>query len=220
MKSLLNLTVLFVFLHGNLNFADPSEIKPDLISLSKNVINRSGTVVEENSLRFLRMSEDSGQGLLWIPDVKFSTGRIEVQVRGKDVFQKSFVGIAFLGADNTKYEAVYLRPFNFQSKDPVRHSHAIQYVAHPDFTWQKLRSDRPEEFEKSVRDGLNPNDWVDLKLIVTADRVQGFAGDMNKPALDVPRLSTVKEGLVGLWVGDGSGGDFMNLRIEPSAAGN
>ena len=54
MKSLLYVSALFVFLYGNPNFADPSEIKPDLTSLSKNVINRAGTVIEENSLRFFK----------------------------------------------------------------------------------------------------------------------------------------------------------------------
>gem|GEM_PF-6071604 len=34
------------------------------------------------------------------------------------------------------YEAVYFRPFNFRSSDPVRKGHAVQYVANPGcFGW-------------------------------------------------------------------------------------
>ena len=54
----------------------------------------------------------------------------------------------------------------------------IQYVAHPDL--------RGKNSEVTVRKNLKrasvtvePNDSVELKLIVTADRVQGIAGDMN-----------------------------------------
>ncbi len=38
-------------------------------------------------------------------------------MRGKNVFQKSFIGIAFHGQDDKTYDAVYCRPFNFIAKD-------------------------------------------------------------------------------------------------------
>jgi len=44
------------------------------------------------------------------------------------------VGIAFHGSDNKTLDAIYFRPFNFQSTDPVRKIHAVQYVSHPDNT--------------------------------------------------------------------------------------
>jgi hypothetical protein len=36
------------------------------------------------------------------------------------------------------------------------------------------------------------------------------------PALDVRKLGSLERGQIGLWVGNGSDGDFSNLRITPS----
>src|SRR5918996_1549413 len=80
-----------------------------------------------------------GPGVVWVQGTNFKTGTIEVDVRGKDLFQQSFVGLAFHGKDDNTYEAVYLRPFNFRAEDPARHQHAVQYMASPDFDWPRLR---------------------------------------------------------------------------------
>jgi len=44
----------------------------------------------------------------------FKEGIIDIDLRGKDVFLQSFLGIAFDVTDNNHYEAVYFRPFNFR----------------------------------------------------------------------------------------------------------
>jgi len=64
-------------------------------------------------------------------------------VRGKDLFQQSFVGLAFHGKDDNTYEAVYLRPFNVRSDDPVRRDHAVQYMSVPDFDWRGSARNAP-----------------------------------------------------------------------------
>jgi hypothetical protein len=43
--------------------------------------------------------------------------------------------------------------------------------------------------------------------------VSVFVGDTKEPSLVVNQLSDRKKGLVGLWVGNTSGGDFANLKI-------
>jgi hypothetical protein len=70
----------------------------------------------------------SSNGIVWIKDIEFSTGTIDIDLRGKDVFQQSFLGIA-LGLDTTTFEAAYFRPFNFQSKDLLRRNHTVQYIS-------------------------------------------------------------------------------------------
>ncbi|MGH9962708.1 MAG: hypothetical protein ACREBC_37270, partial [Pyrinomonadaceae bacterium] len=186
----------------------------DLTRLAGQAVNRTATSLIEDGKRGLRLSEGSGLGLVWVPKKKFSTGTIQVDLRGKDIFQGSFVGIAFHGLSNSHYEVVYLRPFNFRAPDKERRSHAIQYVSLPTHTWSKLRSNSPGEFESSVSESLDPNGWVHLRLEVFDNRVQAFVGDARTPTLEVERLSSPGDGLVGLWVGGGSGGDFANLPIE------
>ena len=74
----------------------------------------------------VHLSEKPGNGIAWIDGTDFTNGTIELDVRGRDVFQQSFLGIAFHGKDDKTYEAIYLRPFNFRSDDPARHQHAVQ----------------------------------------------------------------------------------------------
>ncbi len=54
-------------------------------------------------------------GIAWINDIRFSDGIIEFDVKGKNVLQQSFVGFAFHGSNDSTYDAVYFRPFNFKS---------------------------------------------------------------------------------------------------------
>src|SRR5260221_285321 len=62
----------------------------------------------------------SSMGVVWIKNTNFLTGTIEIDLRGKDIVQKSFLGVAFHGVDTITYDAIYFRPFNFRSADPVR----------------------------------------------------------------------------------------------------
>jgi len=52
-------------------------------------------------------------GLALAKSVVFTTGTIEVDLKGKNVRQRSFLGVAFNVAGEKTFEAVYFRPFNF-----------------------------------------------------------------------------------------------------------
>jgi hypothetical protein len=164
----------------------------------------------------VHLSEREVVGVAWIDGSDLADGTIEVEIRGRDVLQKSFVGIAFHRKTDDNYEAVYLRPFNFRAADPVRHQHAIQYIAAPDFDWPRLRQEFPEEFEEPVDPSISPTDWVPVRIVIKGDRVQVFAGTATKPTLDVRKLGRLDGGMVGLWVGNNSDGDFANLRVTPA----
>src|SRR5215831_15350056 len=71
----------------------------------------------------------SFQGLAWLTGQDFSTGTIELDMRGRDVLQKSFLGVVFHGVDTVTQDIVYFRPFNFRADDPLRKIHAVQYVS-------------------------------------------------------------------------------------------
>jgi hypothetical protein len=136
-------------------------------------------------------------------------------MRGKDVLQRSFVGVAFHGLNDTTYDAVYCRPFNFFAKDSVRKIHAIQYISHPIFTWKKLRDERNGVFEKEIINPPNPNDWFTMTLIIDKKSVKAFINQDVKPSLVVEKLNDRQNGKLGIFVGDGAGGDFEKIIIEP-----
>lgn len=163
----------------------------------------------------VHLTEKAGPGVVWIEGSDFSEGTIEVDVRGRDVPQQSFVGVAFHRKDDNAYEAVYLRPFNFRAEDPVRHQHAVQYVAVPDYDWPRLRKEFPEEFENPVDPSVAPTEWVPLRVVVKGQTVQVYVGAVTSPTLEVRKLGTYDRGLIGLWAGANSDGDFANLRITP-----
>jgi hypothetical protein len=163
----------------------------------------------------VHVTEKEGPGAVWIEGSDFAQGTIEVDVRGRDMQQRSFVGVAFHRMDDATYEAVYVRPFNFRATDPARRENAVQYMAVPEFDWPRLRKEFPSEFENPVDPSVAPTEWVPLRLVVNNKTVQVFVGGAAAPALEVRKLGSNDRGLVGLWVGNNSDGDFANLRVTP-----
>lgn len=177
-------------------------------------VNRDVAKLEGNN-DAVHVNEKSGSGVVWIDGTDFAEGTLEIDVRGRDVFQRSFVGIAFHGRDDTPYEAVYVRPFNFRSSDPVRHKHAVQYIAPPKYDWMPLREQFPGEFENPVDPSITPTDWVHLRVVVSGSTIQVYVGPTKSSTLSVRKLGQQDRGMVGLWAGNGSDGDFADLRITP-----
>ncbi len=169
----------------------------------------------EGDRRGVHVSEKAGPGVVWLEGTEFAQGAIEVDVRGRDVMQQSFVGVAFHRKDDTTYDAVYLRPFNFRAADPVRRQNAVQYIAVPDYDWPRLRKEFPSEFENPVDPSVAPTEWVPLKVVVKDRTVQVYVGAVTSPTLEVRELGAHDRGAVGLWVGNNSDGDFANLRVTP-----
>ena len=180
------------------------------------VFNRSVSALSDGTRKGLRLSESPGDGVAYLRGIELGNGTIEFDLKGKDVQGQSFVGVAFHGVDSSTYDAIYFRPFNFKAEDPARRSHAVQYISHPTYTWQKLRTERPGVFEQPVSPPPDPNAWFHVRVVVASPKVSVFVGDAKEPCLVVTRLSDRTNGLVGLWVGNNSGGDFANLNIVPN----
>ncbi len=173
--------------------------------------NRSLKVVNDRAA--VTLDERSGEGLVWIKDLLFSEGEIEVDLKGKDAYQKSFLGIAFHGLNDSTYDAIYFRPFNFRAADSVRRIHTVQYISHPTYTWNKLRTEQNGKYEKGLGATPDPNDWFHARIVVREENVDVYLNKSSIPSLSVKKLSQQKNGSVGLWVGNGSGGSFANLTI-------
>lgn len=180
------------------------------------VFNRSLSLVKDDSRAGVHLDEKEGDGVAWLKGIQFSSGTLEFDVKGKDLQGQSFVGLAFHGLDNKTYDAIYLRPFNFKAEDKARKSHCVQYIAHPDYTWNKLREEFPGKYEQPVEPAPDPNSWVHVRVAVASPKISVFINDNSQPSLTVDKLSQRTNGSVGFWVGNGSGGDFANLKIIQS----
>jgi hypothetical protein len=178
------------------------------------VVNRQATRIEDRN--GVRLSTRSGNGVAWVEGSDFRAGTIEIDVRGREDLQQNYVGIAFHRKDDSTYEAVYLRPFNFRAKDAARRQHAVQYIKLPEFDFQPLRDQFPEEFENPVAASIEPTDWVRLRVVISGSTVQIYVGAVRESALEVRKLGQFEGGQVGLWVGNVSGGDFANLVVTPT----
>jgi hypothetical protein len=192
-------------------------LTPDLSKVQKSkrwkIYNRSVAVFEENGKEVVRLDSRPLDGLAWLEDVEFGDGEIEFDVRGKDILQRSFVGLAFHGVDENTFDAVYFRPFNFKNKDVVRQVHAVQYESLPGNDWKKLREAFPGKYEKAVSPIPEPNDWFHVRVTVAYPKVSVFVNQAKEPCLVVEEISSRRKGWVGFPVGDNSDGDFANLKI-------
>lgn len=162
----------------------------------------------------IHVDEADGNGIVWLQDVTFSSGTIDIDLQGRDLLQRSFIGVAFHGVNDSTYDAVYFRPFNFHSTDPVRRIHAVQYIFEPTYTWEKLRTEQNGIFEKALVNPPDANGWFHARIEVSDKEVKVFVNDDKVPSLTVKKLNTTTSGKLGLWVGNGSDGGFANLRTS------
>jgi hypothetical protein len=196
-----------------------SQVKSfDLLQLAETggliVQNRSIIPLSEDKHKGIRFSVMESDGVAWLKAVHFKDGIIEADIRGKDAPQASFVGIAFHGLNKDTLEAVYFRPFNFRSTDSIKRSHAIEYVSHPDFPWERLRREHPGAYEKGIDSAPAPDQWVHIKILVHYPEIKVFVNGNTTPSLVVRELSRNPGGMIGLWAGNNSDGDFANLEIR------
>jgi glyoxylase-like metal-dependent hydrolase (beta-lactamase superfamily II) len=198
----------------------PRPIQPDLGRLADGqgaqIFNRSLTVEKEGGRAVVRLDARAGDGGALLDGVQVSDGVIEVDLRGKDVAQQSFLGIAFHVVDWTTYDAVYFRPFNFRAAGAEQRSHSVQYVSHPVNTWQKLRAERPGQFEKAIEPAPDPNAWFHARIVLANSKVEVYVNNAATPSLVVDDLGENKSGGVALWAGNGSDGAYAGLTITPT----
>jgi hypothetical protein len=197
---------------GFLLFAQQNEIIPDLTKVNNPDVwtlhNREVTI--DKGVHLDGKPED---GLLWLKEPIFSNGKIELGIKGKDERGRSFVGLAFHGINDSTFDAIYFRPFNFKSAE--KSGNALQYISHPRHTWYKLREEYPGKYENPVSPVPEPNDWFHVTVIFKYPTVKVFVNNSEEPSLVVEQLSTQKKGWIGFWVGNYSEGSFRNLKIIP-----
>ena len=199
----------------------PKPVAVDFAALAEgkgaHIFNRAFTVGPEDGRTVVRLDARSGDGGVLLEGVLLGEGTIEVDLKGKDVAQQSFLGIAFHMVDWTQFDAVYFRPFNFRAAEAERQAHSVQYVSHPSSTWQRLRTERAGEFEKAIDPPPDPNGWFHARIVLQSGRVDVYVNEAEKPSLSVEDLGTAKSGGVALFAGNNSDGAFANLKITATA---
>jgi hypothetical protein len=177
------------------------------------VFNRDMTLIKEREHPGIRLSKAFGEGLAWVKGADFSNGTIELDIRGEDVKQHSFVGIAFHGQNDSTFDAIYLRPFHFLSQDTMLQKRMIQYISLPVYSWRKLRAEHPNTYENAIHPISDPNGWVHLRIDVMDDTISAYFNYSSTPSLVVQKVTDIHTGSIGFYVADTSGGDFSNLVI-------
>jgi hypothetical protein len=153
-------------------------------------------------------------GLVLADGVEFTSGVIEIDLKGKSV-RPSFVGVAFNAKDEKTFEAVYFRPFNFKADGEFK-GRAVQYIAWPKFTWQKLRQDQAGKLEGPVNSVPDPDKWFHARIDVGEKRVRVYVNEAKEPCLTADRLAEGGMGRpVGLFVDTGDG-LYADLKITPA----
>jgi hypothetical protein len=148
----------------------------------------------------------------------FGDGVIEAWISGApaasaSVTARGFVGMAFRVREETKLEAIYLRPTNGRADDQLRRNHAVQYISHPDHPWERLRAEAPSKYETYV--DLEPGRWTHVRIVVAGLRAQLHVDGAEQPTLIVGDLKhgADAKGAVALWIGPGTLAHFSDVRV-------
>lgn len=90
----------------------------------------------------------------------------------------------------------------------------MQYIFHPEFPWYTLREQRPDEFEAELPSPPDADSWFQVRIEISAERVDVYMEDVASAVLSVDRLTTTSSSQIGLWTGHRSSGWFRNLTVS------
>ena len=194
-------------------------IEPDLAQLGDGkglkVFNRTVTSLDDGAKKGVRLSESADDGVAYFQGIEFTSGTIEFDVRGKTFRNRASSVLLFTELmERPMTPSTSVRSIS-KLRTPARRIRAVQYISHPTYTWQKLRTEHPGKYEKAVNPVPDPNGWFHVRVVVASPKVSVFVADAKEPSLVVDQLSDRRRGLVGLWVGNSSSGDFANVKITP-----
>jgi hypothetical protein len=149
----------------------------------------------------------------------FSNGTIELDIAGDlspaaGEAARGFVGVAFrVKEDKRTYDAFYLRPTNGRADDQERRNHTVQYIAHPEWPWFRLRQETPGKYESYA--DIGPGEWVRVKIDVDGDKARVYVNGAKQPTLLVNDVKSGANGsgTIALWLESSTIGHFANLKV-------
>ncbi len=150
----------------------------------------------------------------------FHNGVIELDVRARlmhwaDVDCRGFIGLVFRANEaNDRFEGFYVRPRNGRScTEPQRRIHTMQYFSYPGYTFAYFRERGIADYEAKA--DIEMDEWIHLKAEVEGASAKFYVDDMETPALVVDKMfgGADLRGGVGLYVDNGTEGNFKNLTV-------
>lgn len=154
-----------------------------------------------------------------LTDLNLENGSVEVKVLSRllpnaPAFARGFIGLAYrINADNSAYESIYIRPTNGRAEDQIRRNHSIQYYAYPEYKFDRLRKEFPEQFETYTDMGLD--EWITMRVEFKDKSAKLYLNGQEQPTFLVKEmLGSSKTGSIGLWVEVGTEGFFKELKIN------
>ena len=157
-----------------------------------------------------------------IPGTEMANGTIELDVAGQPIAgaapdARGFIGLVFRAVDDTTYDSFYIRPTNGRAEEQIRRNHSTQYIAAPDFLFDRLRAEAPGAYESYV--DLEAGAWTHLRVEVSGSSARLFVDSARQPVLIAnPLKGRGRSGLVGLWIGDQTDAYFSRLRVTVTPA--
>ena len=150
----------------------------------------------------------------------FHDGTIELDVRARlmhwaDIDCRGFIGFVFRASVNDdRFESFYVRPRNGRScTEPQRRIHTMQYFSYPGYTFAYFRERGIADYEAKA--DIEMDEWIHLKAEIAGAGAKFYVDDMETPALVVDAMFGGAElrGGVGLYVDNGTEGNFKNLQV-------
>lgn len=155
----------------------------------------------------------STKGIVWLKNINLANGTIDVDLKGKNVFLQSFLGVAFHASDTSTYDVVYFRPFRFRSTDTPTRKWSVQYMSLPGYDYVRLRKEHPLVYENAVNPVPDGDDWFHATIVIKDDWITVYVNHSAKPSLTFKKLNDHDSGMIGLWT-SASSGEFANLAVR------
>lgn len=182
-------------------------------------IRRAAQAGNANTLRALRTQGPSPMVLIEGID-DFTDGTIEAEIAGAPApdaapAARGFVGVAFRMQNNpSTFESIYLRPTNGRAQDQERRNHSVQYAAHPDWAFDRLRKEAPSKYETYV--DLQPGVWTKIRIEVRGAHARLYVHGREQPTFIVNdlKLGDKAKGGIALTLDIETVAHFRNLKVE------
>lgn len=154
----------------------------------------------------------------------FENGTIEVSLYSQLQNPPPYSGVAgFIGIffrvkeDDSAFECIYLRPKVGRVKNQFYRNRCVQYIAYPDYKFDKLRKIAPSKYEGAAPVGLN--EWIKMRLEIDGETAELFVNNLKYASFVVGKLlGKTKTGGLGLYVDIGTIGYFKDLKITKRAS--